>query len=175
MKDMRMPRPTRLLLAALCVALGSDLHAINLSLTSPVSPPTPPQLTQDVPAGNLPTVPGADIATTSYTLASTAVLRVRKNPGGWMTGSTGWYISAHKVDTTWHPNLALNIRCSAPTTGWNFRLSTFTALSGSDLLLVRRASRTQLAGITFQFQITGVTAVVGTTNTTLVVYTLTEY
>ncbi len=92
-----------------------------------------------------------------------------------MPGSTGWYITARKVDTNWHPNLRLYIRCTAPTTGWNYRLSAYGELTDADLLIVRRASQTQVAGISMQFQLTGVSAIVGTSNTTTVVYTLTEY
>ncbi len=136
--------------------------------------------TLNVPPADLPTVPGRDMSVTTYTSPNPqTTLEVNKNPGGWMAGGTGWRVTVHRgAPESWHSNLHLYIqRTSAGNPGGNLigNLNVYQEVTGTDTLFFSCASQTAVGSIDCQFQITGVSVVVGMTNSTTVIYTVTEY
>jgi hypothetical protein len=131
-----------------------------------------------------PTVAGTDYSTTMYTSAvDQTTLEITRNPGGWMSGGTGWIVTVHKIDTTWNANLELWIQRTSDGTptgnlsggpGLNVYLHVLTA---TDQEFFRCASQTAVKNIDCQLEIRNVSVMTVATpsNLTTVVYTVTEY
>ena len=135
-----------------------------------------------VSATGKPTVAGNNFSTTTYTSATNqTVLRVNRNPGGWMTGGKGWIVYVHKNDTaTWNGNLQLWIRRTnnpAPGLSGGPGLNVYTQLTSTDQEFFRCTSQTQVTNIRCQLEIRGASAnvLVQPSDVTSVVYTVTEY
>jgi hypothetical protein len=172
-------RPAALLKRAIAFLLllsaAQYAHAIQINITSGGS-----GWTYNVPTNRLPTVPGANMTTTTYASGTAqTVLSITQNPGGWKSGGTGWIISVSKTNVNWNSNLTLNIRRRGNGTPAG-RLVGSTAYfavpdNPTTAELVRCNTQTAVSAINCQFQILNVTVVVGTTNQAMVYYTVTEF
>jgi hypothetical protein len=165
----------RVIAFLLLLSAAQNAHAIQINITSGGA-----GWTYNVPTARLPTVPGANMTTTTYTsgTAQTA-LSITQNPGGWRPGGTGWIISVHKVDVNWNSNLTLSMRRRGNgTPAGNLVGSTayFAVPNGpTEAELVRCNTQTAVSAINCQFRIQNVTVIVGTTNQTMMYYTVTEF
>ncbi len=174
---LRLPRVRTLLPAAGCIlaALFLTLAAvpavpINLNLTTG-------DWTVTVPPADLPTVPGTDISVSTFTSAANQVVfDIRRNPGGWMTGGTGWIVTVHRgAPETWHANLHLFIRRTSADANLVGPLNVYQEVTGTDQEMYRCNTQTAVQNIAHQLEIRGVSAVIGQVNSTTVYYTVTEF
>jgi hypothetical protein len=167
----------RAFLLLLFLSAGSLAYPIQITMTSGGSGWTYP-----IPASGLPTVPGRNLSTTSVTSSAASpyqtVLSVKKDPG-WSPSGTGWIISIHKINVSWHPNLTLSVRRrgNGTPTGNLVGTTIYKVIPDdpSEVEFVRCNSHTEVSDINCQFRIQNISAAVGTTNQTTVYYTVTEF
>lgn len=154
-------RPNSVYLALLCLLfIATSAYPIDITLSTGV-------WNADV-STCLPTEAGADFFPTAVESATNqTILTVAGSPNNFT-----WTVTVQKTDTAWHTGLKLYVRRTSTHTsvsgGTSYQEVTATAMN----FFWSTVNKLEVYGITCQYQLTGLSVVMGTSNTTTVTYTV---
>ena len=169
------PVPSGCLVLALLFALGTVSHMPAAAVFA-ITIQAGGAWTCNVPAVNMPTVPGTDMTITTYTSPSPQVTLKVTEPNNF-----GWRVDVSKVDSVspgWHSHLHLWIQWSCTDNKVLGTQNTWVEIlddpTTTTLFWCTQKKHNTNPNVACTFQVRGVSVVVGTTNSTTVYYTVTE-